>query len=71
MASHPDLAAEQAYIDNAYRSLERSREDARIPECAPVPVVVECQLEDAGRNDQVAITGPSPDDRGRPLASGL
>ena len=27
MASHPDLAAEQAYIDNAYRSLERSRED--------------------------------------------
>jgi DNA helicase IV len=28
MASHPDLAAEQAYIDNAYRSLERSREDA-------------------------------------------
>src|SRR5688572_26465576 len=28
MASHPDLAAEQAYIDNAYRSLERSREEA-------------------------------------------
>jgi DNA helicase IV len=28
MASHPDLAAEQAYIDNAYKSLERSREDA-------------------------------------------
>ena len=28
MASHPDLAAEQAYIDNAYRSLERSRDDA-------------------------------------------
>ena len=28
MASHPDLAAEQAYIDNAYASLERSREEA-------------------------------------------
>ena len=28
MASHPDLSAEQAYIDNAYSSLERSREDA-------------------------------------------
>ena len=28
MASHPDLAAEQAYIDNAYSSLERSREEA-------------------------------------------
>jgi DNA helicase IV len=28
MASHPDLSAEQAYIDSAYRSLERSREDA-------------------------------------------
>ena len=28
MASHPDLSAEQAYIDNAYRSLERSREEA-------------------------------------------
>ena len=28
MASHPDLAAEQAYIDKAYSSLERSREDA-------------------------------------------
>jgi DNA helicase IV len=28
MAAHPDLAAEQAYIDNAYRSLERTREDA-------------------------------------------
>jgi DNA helicase IV len=28
MASHPDLSAEQAYIDNAYSSLERSREEA-------------------------------------------
>jgi len=28
MASHPDLSAEQAYIDRAYSSLERSREDA-------------------------------------------
>jgi DNA helicase IV len=28
MAAHPDLAAEQAYIDNAYRSLERTREEA-------------------------------------------
>src|SRR5688572_25665127 len=28
MASHPDLSAEQAYIDNAYASLERSREEA-------------------------------------------
>lgn len=28
MASHPDLSAEQAYIDSAYRSLERSREEA-------------------------------------------
>ena len=28
MASHPDLSAEQAYIDNAYLSLERSREVA-------------------------------------------
>src|SRR5918994_1823612 len=28
MASHPDLSAEQAYIDNAYRSLERTREEA-------------------------------------------
>ncbi|MEQ1787456.1 MAG: UvrD-helicase domain-containing protein, partial [Acidimicrobiales bacterium] len=28
MASHPDLSAEQAYIDNAYTSLERSREEA-------------------------------------------
>jgi DNA helicase IV len=28
MASHPDLSAEQAYIDHAYSSLERSREEA-------------------------------------------
>ena len=28
MASHPDLSAEQAYIDGAYDSLERSREEA-------------------------------------------
>jgi DNA helicase IV len=28
MASHPDLSAEQAYIDRAYASLERSREEA-------------------------------------------
>jgi DNA helicase IV len=28
MASHPDLAAEQAHIDRAYDSLERSREEA-------------------------------------------
>ncbi|MBA3509713.1 MAG: DUF2075 domain-containing protein, partial [Thermoleophilaceae bacterium] len=28
MASHPDLSAEQAYIDNAYDSLERSRLEA-------------------------------------------
>ncbi len=28
MASHPDLSAEQAYIDHAYASLERSREEA-------------------------------------------
>src|SRR5687767_8968423 len=28
MATHPDLAAEQAYIDNAYASLERTREEA-------------------------------------------
>ena len=28
MASHPDLAAEQAYIDKAYSSLERSRQEA-------------------------------------------
>jgi DNA helicase IV len=28
MASHPDLTAEQAYIDHAYASLERSREEA-------------------------------------------
>lgn len=28
MASHPDLSAEQAYIDNAYDSLERSRHEA-------------------------------------------
>jgi DNA helicase IV len=28
MTSHPDLSAEQAYIDSAYRSLERSREEA-------------------------------------------
>lgn len=28
MESHPDLASEQAYIDNAYASLERSREEA-------------------------------------------
>jgi DNA helicase IV len=28
MASHPDLSVEQAYIDRAYRSLERSREEA-------------------------------------------
>ncbi|MGK2949395.1 MAG: HelD family protein [Acidimicrobiales bacterium] len=28
MASHPDLSAEQAYIDRAYSSLERSREEA-------------------------------------------
>jgi DNA helicase IV len=29
MASHPDLAAEQAHIDRAYDSLERSREEAK------------------------------------------
>ena len=29
MTSHPDLSAEQAYIDNAYDSLERSREEAK------------------------------------------
>src|SRR5690606_7509042 len=28
MASHPDLAAEQAHIDRAYDRLERSREEA-------------------------------------------
>ncbi len=28
MASHPDLSAEQAYIDRAYESLERSRTEA-------------------------------------------
>src|SRR3954449_13532395 len=28
MANHPDLSAEQAYIDRAYSSLERSREEA-------------------------------------------
>jgi DNA helicase IV len=28
MASHPDLSAEQAYIDRAYTRLERSREEA-------------------------------------------
>ena len=28
MANHPDLAAEQAYIDRAYDSLERARQSA-------------------------------------------
>ena len=28
MATHPDLAAEQAYIDRAYDSLERARQSA-------------------------------------------
>ena len=28
MASHPDLAAEQAHIDRAYDSLERTRQEA-------------------------------------------